>query len=83
MRGPSSGSWLVTSSKEQVVDVDNRKIEKGKVPNVIGMGLKDAIYLLENEGLYVEFKGKGRVISQSLEANRRVTRGSLIKLELK
>jgi cell division protein FtsI (penicillin-binding protein 3) len=83
MRGVSSGNWLVTNRLEQVVQLDNRKIEKGLVPNTIGMGLKDAIYLLENEGLYVEFKGKGRVVSQSIEANKTAVRGSLIKLELR
>lgn len=83
MRGSSNGNWLVTNRNAQVVELDNRKIQKGKVPNVVGMGLKDAIYILENEGLYVEFKGKGRVLSQSLAANSLTVRGSLIKLELK
>ncbi len=35
-------------------------------PNVVGMGLKDAVYLLENMGLKVTASGRGRVMNQSL-----------------
>ncbi len=35
-------------------------------PNVVGMGLKDAVYLLENMGLKVTATGRGRVMNQSL-----------------
>ena len=31
------------------------------VPDVTGMGLKDAVYMLENNGMNVEVQGKGRV----------------------
>ncbi len=37
-------------------------------PNVVGMGLKDAVYLLENMGLKVTATGRGRVMNQSLAA---------------
>lgn len=37
-------------------------------PNVVGMGLKDAVYLLENMGMKVTATGKGRVMNQSLLA---------------
>ncbi|MBK7433452.1 MAG: transpeptidase family protein [Chitinophagaceae bacterium] len=37
-------------------------------PNVVGMGLKDAVYLLENKGLKVSATGRGRVVNQSLAA---------------
>jgi cell division protein FtsI (penicillin-binding protein 3) len=36
------------------------------IPNVVGMGLKDAVYTLENLGLKVTATGRGRVINQSL-----------------
>lgn len=38
----------------------------GVVPNVVGLGLRDALYLLENEGLQVEVNGFGRVVRQSI-----------------
>ena len=39
-----------------------------KVPNVLGMGLRDALFLLENRGMRVEINGKyGRVKQQSIK----------------
>ena len=37
----------------------------GGVPNVVGMGLRDAVYLLESQGYKVETKGRGRIVEQS------------------
>jgi cell division protein FtsI (penicillin-binding protein 3) len=52
----------------------DRNINVNKVPNVIGMGLKDAINILENMKLRVRFSGVGKVKSQSInpgtEANK-------------
>lgn len=48
-------------------------IEAGFVPNVIGMGLTDALYLLEQQGLTVTHSGAGRVVSQSIEPNTPIT----------
>ena len=52
------------------------------MPDVMGMGLKDAIYLLENRGLKVGFTGRGKVISQSLLAGSSVSSGQKINLML-
>ena len=41
-------------------------VSKQVMPNVKGMGLKDALYLLENMGLKVSVKGKGKVANQSV-----------------
>ena len=53
-----------------------------KIPDVTGMGLKDAVYLLENLGLKVMPKGRGKVISQSLAQNTVFHRGQSISLQL-
>lgn len=58
------------------------KVYKGFVPDVSGMGLKDAVYLLEQEGLFVHIKGKGRVRAQSVAPGTVATRGQEIILEL-
>lgn len=52
------------------------------MPDVLGMGLKDAIYLLENKGLAVEVKGRGRVVDQSLTAGMTFNKGQKIQLLL-
>lgn len=83
MKSNYSGDWITTSKENEVVSLETRKIEKGKVPNVVGMGLRDALYLLENHGLFVDFAGSGRVVSQSITPGAPVYKGSLIKLELR
>jgi cell division protein FtsI (penicillin-binding protein 3) len=58
-------------------------VEDGKVPNVLGMGLSDALFLLESQGLVVSHTGQGRVISQSLAPNSRIeNKGYMIHLTL-
>jgi cell division protein FtsI (penicillin-binding protein 3) len=53
-----------------------------KVPDVTGLGLKDAVYLLENIGLKVEAKGRGKVIYQSIAQNTDFHKGESINLQL-
>lgn len=52
------------------------------VPSVVGMGAKDALFLLEAEGLAVELSGRGRVVSQSLPAGTPLHKGKCIVLTL-
>jgi cell division protein FtsI (penicillin-binding protein 3) len=52
------------------------------VPNVIGMGLSDAIYLLESFGLVVQPVGRGKVGKQSIKAGQKLERGQKIIIEL-
>ncbi len=51
-------------------------------PLVIGMGLKDAVYLLENKGLSIQVQGRGRVVDQSLAAGTNFIKGQKISLLL-
>jgi cell division protein FtsI (penicillin-binding protein 3) len=53
-----------------------------KVPDVTGLGLKDAVYLLENMGLKVQAKGRGKVIYQSLAQNSDYHKGQSINIQL-
>ena len=57
--------------------------DQNKMPRVVGMGLKDAIYLLESRGLRVGVTGHGRVTSQSVAAGAAVRRGDYVQLVLK
>lgn len=57
--------------------------DQNKMPRVVGMGLKDAIYLLESRGLRVGVTGHGRVTSQSVVAGAAVRRGDYVQLILK
>lgn len=51
-------------------------------PNVIGMGLKDAVYLLENKGMKIAILGSGKVISQSIAAGTNFSKGQKIMITL-
>lgn len=55
---------------------------KNTVPNMVGMGLKDALYTLENAGLKTIITGKGKVASQSLSAGTLFKKGQTITLLL-
>ncbi|TCD00811.1 penicillin-binding protein [Pedobacter psychroterrae] len=55
---------------------------KGIMPNVKGMGLKDALYILGNVGLKTRVKGSGIVIGQSILAGNRIGKGLLVQIEL-
>lgn len=74
--------WVRASINANSLKWKTNKNKENLVPNVQGMTLRDAIYLLENEGLSVGFKGKGRVLKQSILAGRKVTKGERITIEL-
>jgi cell division protein FtsI (penicillin-binding protein 3) len=62
--------------------ITQKEFSKKSIPNVIGLLLDDAIFLLENAGLKVSFTGKGKVINQSISAGMPINKGSLIQLYL-
>ena len=57
--------------------------EHGTVPDVNGMGLKEALFLLENAGLKVTFRGRGAVAAQSPAAGTACRDGDRIEIVLK
>lgn len=76
--------WVMTASAEtQNITLKPRKVDYTKVPNVKGMGLRDALYLLENTKLNVGVSGSGMVQNQSIQPGTRVSRGSYIHIELR
>jgi cell division protein FtsI (penicillin-binding protein 3) len=70
----------VDSQKKWIVQP--AKIYRNVMPDTRGMGLKDAIYMLESSGLNVLVKGKGRVQSQSIEPGTRIKKGLNVILQL-
>ncbi len=59
-------------------DYSNRQL----VPNVVGMGLSDAIKVLEEFGLVVRVKGRGKVVRQSIKSGQRLMAADIITIEL-
>ena len=52
------------------------------VPNVMGMGARDAVYLLESRGVKVRIEGRGKVVSQSLPAGHEIKKGEVCSLKM-
>lgn len=71
----------VTHNPENVI-LNKKEINDKKVPSVIGMGAKDAVYLLESKGLKVQISGMGKVKSQSIPAGNTINKGKTIQLRL-
>ena len=74
--------WIVTQPNGQHIKFLPRYAREGIVPNVKGMGIRDAIYLLENLGLKTTVHGRGIIIDQSIKPGTRISKGSNIVLEL-
>jgi cell division protein FtsI (penicillin-binding protein 3) len=81
-RKNSSKNWVATRESGDTIRMVDVNIRKGLVPDVRGMSLRDAMYLLENSGLRVQYNGLGRVRRQSPEHGARIYEGSVVKLDL-
>lgn len=79
----TSTNWVSASvNDQQQVALEPVRQAKGAVPNVTGMGLKDALYLLENAGLRVEIRGAGKVTTQSIPGGTKIGKDQKIIIEL-
>lgn len=76
--------WGKAESGESSVRLTDIRFDAslGKVPNVKGLGAKDALYMLESCGLKVRMSGKGKVVSQSIAHGTAVHKGQTINLRL-
>ncbi len=77
-----SNEWIAPVRKNDTLLFNEFRIINNLVPDVTGMGLRDALFLLENSGMIVEVSGRGRVVRQSLRPGTRIIRGSKIKLDM-
>jgi len=75
--------WVRSYSDEDTVKLKELELIGNLVPSVTGMGLRDALFLLENSGLRVVAEGRGRVIKQSLRPGIRISPGATINIELR
>ena len=74
--------WSQAIINNQQVQITPKNINKNTMPDVTGMGLKDAIYLLENNGIKVEVLGVGRVKEQSITAGTLISKGAKVTIKL-
>ncbi len=72
--------WVSTITNDNEIIITPRSITPRLVPNVSDMGLKDAVFLLENSGLRVAVNGRGTVRGQSIEPGSNFMKGQTIHL---
>jgi cell division protein FtsI (penicillin-binding protein 3) len=78
----TDASWVTTDVVNHSVFWEDNTPKAERIPDVRGMTLRDAIYLLENAGLKVSVQGRGRVARQSIVPGTKFSKGTNIKLEL-
>ncbi len=78
----NEGLWVSTQSTPEGVRTSSRPVSFQLVPNVVDMGLKDAIYLLESRGLKVVASGRGTVRRQSQLPGGVIRKGTVVVLEM-
>ena len=71
-------NWSAVYASNYQPVLKEKNFRSGLMPDLHGMGLKDAIYLLENMGLKVHIKGKGKVMKQSVQAGTVLTKGMMV-----
>ncbi len=72
-----------TSILERPEPVAMPEVEEGKVPDLTGLGAREAVSLAERQGLNVRLHGQGRVKKQSIAAGSKAVKGQTITLELR
>lgn len=74
--------WVSVNKANDELFVNSVEFEENIVPDVKGMNVTDAVYLLESMGWKVKFDGYGKVKSQSVKPNTELRKGSVINLVL-
>lgn len=85
---PEWGNAISASAKVPQMKLDREIHEQADtknpvVPDVTGLGLKDAMFIIENSGLRCRYTGTGHVTSQTPSPGAKATEGSAITLTLK
>lgn len=70
----------IDSNKHLVIEP--KKLYRNIMPDVTGMSLKDAVYMLETSGLQVQVQGRGKVKMQSITPGNEIVKGQNIILQL-
>jgi cell division protein FtsI (penicillin-binding protein 3) len=76
--------WVIINGDGNTLAFEDKKIieQAGVVPDVKGMGLRDALFLLESCGLQVNVNGAGTVLSQSIQPGEIIEKGERILISL-
>ena len=81
-KAKDKANWVEVDPFESKMLISKKDIKSSMVPDVKGMGARDAIYVLENLGLNVEIDGVGKVVKQTLKPGQKINGGQDIKIYL-
>ena len=83
LKNNKKAEWVsANTTSGNFVRLVPQRFKKGMVPNLKGMGVKDAVYLLEKCGYKAQIKGKGTVSSQSVNPGTELKKGQTVSLTL-
>lgn len=74
--------WGVAVEDRRNVKLERTQQYANLVPDLSGMGARDAVFLAESRGLKVKMSGRGKVKMQSLQPGKVIRRGERIDLLL-
>lgn len=74
--------WVTVTGTGNQLKTLPRRFIGNLVPDVTGLTARDAVYLLEKQGLKVRIEGRGRVRRQSAQPGSRATKGKEVTIEL-
>ncbi|MBU3743162.1 MAG: PASTA domain-containing protein [Sediminibacterium sp.] len=74
--------WATLNGSLQNANLTPRTQNPGVMPELVGLGLKDALLLGESSGLQIKISGKGRVVSQSVPPGETVQKKQVIQIQL-
>ena len=77
-----SPKWARVATGKEEVKIYKKKVAPIYVADVVGMSIKDALHILENQGMSVSFTGDGVVKNQSISPGEKIIKGNKIILEL-
>jgi cell division protein FtsI (penicillin-binding protein 3) len=74
--------WGSAERRRDGVALVKKNPSETTVPDVMGMGAKDAVFLLETYGLHVKLQGRGKVKHQSMPAGSAIVKNGVCTLTL-
>jgi cell division protein FtsI (penicillin-binding protein 3) len=78
----NSTDWAKVNTNENETHVRSILVSRNVIPDLTGMGAKDAVFILENMGLNVQVQGLGKVISQDQKPGSIARKGTSVQINL-
>lgn len=78
----TKNDWVQVQGVGDKIGANNRILNNGTMPNILGMKLQDALWICEKNGLVVKVLGKGKVMAQSILEGQAIVKGQPIQIQL-